>query len=61
MLPVKVSLNIKEEHDGEHLRLIVAAVMKPDEISEAGVTLCYSFVLSSSCFYVVCVCTFVCP
>ena len=52
MLPVKVSLNIKEEHDGEHLRLIVAADMKP-------VSPCYSFVLSSSCFYVVCVCTFV--
>lgn len=45
MLPVKVSLNIKDEQDGEHLRLIVVAVIKP-----GAVALCYLFVLSFSCF-----------
>ncbi len=45
MLPVKVSLNIKDEHDGEHLRLIVVAVIKLDLTFEASVALCYLLVL----------------
>lgn len=58
MLPVKVSLNIKEEHDGEHLRLMVVAVINADETFEASVALCYLFVLSFPCLlcmYVLCV------
>lgn len=58
MLPVKVSLNIKEEHDVEHLRLMVVAVIKLGETFEASVTLCYLFVRSCPCFMLcVCVCT----
>lgn len=49
MLPVKVSLNIKDEDDGEHLRLIVAAVIKPDATFEASPALCYLFVLPFTC------------
>lgn len=41
MLSVRVSLNIKDQHDGGHLRLMEVAVIKPDETFEAGVALCY--------------------
>ncbi len=49
MLTVRVSLNIKDQHDGEHLRLIMVAVIKLDETFEATVALCYLFVLLFSC------------
>lgn len=54
MLPVKVSLNMKEEHDGEHLRLMVS-VINVDQTFEASVALCYLFVLIFLSF---CVCMY---
>lgn len=56
--PVQVSLNIKEEHDGEHLRLTAVAATNIEDTIEGSVALCYSFVLSFHCLlwmYVHCV------
>lgn len=58
MVPVKVSLNIKDAHNREHLRLIVVAVMNVDETFEANVALCYLCVLSFLCFFC-CLCMYV--
>lgn len=54
MPPVKVSLNIKDQDDGEHLRLIVAAVIKPDETFEASLALYYLFFSVFYLLYYVC-------
>lgn len=58
MLPVKLSLNIKDEHDGEHLRQIVVPVLKRDKVFEASVTLiclfCHFLVLCCLCMYLLC-------
>lgn len=53
MLPVKLSLNIKDEYDGEHLRRIVVPVLKRDKIFEASVTLISLF---SHCLVLCCLC-----
>lgn len=53
MLPVRLSLNIKDESDGEHLRLIVVPVLKRDKIFEASVTLIDLF---SHCLVLCCLC-----
>lgn len=57
MLPVNFSLNIKDKHNGEHLRLIMVAVIKLDETFEDSVALCYLFVFVI-CLFFVCVCIY---
>lgn len=47
MLPVKVSLNIKDEHDAEHLRLVAVIKVEID-------VLCYWFVLHFLCMSLLC-------